>query len=447
MPLWLLDIHFINVRGRKYKRKFNEIWRALDVKPDVSKVKSRYQNRTLSHIGLLVALVVLILALVFGLSPLISQLDSTPESTFKLTKEVALEPALIPTEEVALKPNPVEITTPTFSCEDAPLTRVQVGDIARVTYTDGTSTRLRSEPQAGDNLVENLPEGTEFDIIGGPECTLRHGRDDSYVYWEVSVPSRSLVGWVAEGDFNHYYIEPLSTKIIDVFGIEMNLVPAGEFTMGSDEGGSDEQPVHQVYLDTFYMDKYEITNAQYKVCVDAAYCLPLTNNSSATRKSYYNNSEYDHYPVIYVDWNMAQSYCNWRGVGLPTEAEWEKAARGNSHITYPWGEVANCDRANFGGCIGDTSEVGAFDGGQSIYGVYDMAGNVLEWVADFYSPSYYQESYTPNPQGPVTGKYKVLRGGAWNDYDNEVRSTNHFIDEQSSLNHFVGFRCAKDVTP
>ena len=168
-----------------------------------------------------------------------------------LTPEVTKEPSPTETMKVTEEPNPTltEITTPTFSCLDAPPSRVQVGDMARITFTDGTSTWLRSEPQVGDNVVEKLAEGTEFEIISGPECTPRSGNDGSYVYWEVNIPSKSLTGWVAEGDLENYYIEPLPNEITDDFGVEMVLVPEGEFIMGS-EKYEDEMPIHRVFLST-----------------------------------------------------------------------------------------------------------------------------------------------------------------------------------------------------
>ncbi len=177
-------------------------------------------------------------------------------------------------------------------------------------------------------------------------------------------------------------ITPLPTEIAitDAKGIRMNLVPAGTFTMGSDNGDPDEKPVHEVYLDDYYMDIYEVTNAEYKTCVDDGICkLP-----SSTDK--YRDSKYAEHPVVYEDWNMAQNYCEWRGARLPTEAEWEKAASGTVGRTYPWGEDISCDKANLYGCKFDTDPVGSYASGKSPYGIQDMAGNVLEWVSSLYKP-------------------------------------------------------------
>ncbi|MEW5940664.1 MAG: formylglycine-generating enzyme family protein, partial [Chloroflexota bacterium] len=213
---------------------------------------------------------------------------------------------------------------------------------------------------------------------------------------------------------------------------------------GSDNGNGNERPAHQVYLNTYYMDKYEVTNAFYKACVDEKICTDPKRTVSYTRSNYYSNSQYSDYPVIYVDWNMAKNYCEWRGARLPTEAEWEKAARGTDGRTYPWGESLNCFMANYSMCVGDTSAVGSYEGGQSPYGIYDMAGNVWEWVADWYQDTYYQNSPFDNPLGPSSGQYRVLRGGSWDPlYAKTVRTTNRGSGVPTDTYRYVGFRCTR----
>ncbi|HXF84844.1 MAG TPA: SUMF1/EgtB/PvdO family nonheme iron enzyme [Anaerolineales bacterium] len=239
---------------------------------------------------------------------------------------------------------------------------------------------------------------------------------------------------------------PLPTQITDAKGVTMRLVPAGKFTMGSENGDSDERPVHPVYLDAFYMDIYEVTNALYRACVEAGVCDPPHKTSSDTRSSYYGNPEFDDYPVINVDWYQAQAYCEWRGARLPTEAEWEKAARGTDGRTFPWGEGIDCNKANYYDgnhyCVGDTTQVGSYENGKSPYGLYDMAGNVWEWVADLYSETYYSQSPFRNPQGPASGDYRVLRGGSWVDYENLIRSADRFRLGPDHWGDVIGFRCA-----
>jgi formylglycine-generating enzyme required for sulfatase activity len=238
--------------------------------------------------------------------------------------------------------------------------------------------------------------------------------------------------------------EPLS-EITDDKGVVMILIPKGNFIMGSNNGDEDERPIHPVYLDTFYIDKFEVTNARYQDCVNAGACKPPVKTDSFTRNSYYGNSPYDNYPVVYVDWNMANAYCGWRDVSLPTEAQWEKAARGSDERTYPWGRGADCQKANYRGCFNGTNEAGFYESGKSPYGVYDMAGNVWEWVADWYSEAYYKSSPPSNPLGIDQGRARVLRGGSWNRDPADIRASNR-VNYAPTYNNFdAGFRCAKPV--
>ena len=227
-------------------------------------------------------------------------------------------------------------------------------------------------------------------------------------------------------------------------------IPAGSFVMGSTngQGNADEHPQHVVEVKAFRIDRHEVTNAHYAACVAAGACKVPSLRSSRWRKEYYGTSTFADYPVIFVGWSQAASFCRWAGGSLPTEAQWEKAARGPSPAiqTYPWGnQKPDCRRANMGGkhsCVGDTDRIGRRLAGQSPYGVHDMAGNVWEWTADWYNATYYRVSPKANPRGPAKGRLKVMRGGCWLSGADSLRVSCRKAELPSAWAYNVGFRCA-----
>lgn len=232
-------------------------------------------------------------------------------------------------------------------------------------------------------------------------------------------------------------------------GMTLAYVPGGEFMMGS-EADEDEQPLHSVTLSPYWIDQTEVTNAMYLKCVDAGACQPPISVASHARDNYFYNPDFSNYPVVFVSWVYANDYCTWAGRRLPTEAEWELAARGTDAQTYPWGEQAP-DPSLLNLETRDTTEVGRYSAGASPYGVLDMAGNVWEWVADWYGPAYYADSPAKDPKGPESpidptfGELRVLRGGSWDRLDGSVRSADRNQNGLRFTNDRIGFRCAMDV--
>lgn len=240
-------------------------------------------------------------------------------------------------------------------------------------------------------------------------------------------------------------------------------VPEGTFQMGGldTRAASDEKPVHRVEMKGYWIDKTEVTNTMFLLCVQEGACSPPQSISSETNSSYFNNPEFSEYPVVNVTWEAARQYCEWAGRRLPTEAEWEYAARGNTVNSFPWGEDAPDDtRANINYMNRDTSQVGSYPAGASPNGALDMAGNVFEWTSDYYDAGYYASSPASNPAGPElrTAYFKrVVRGGSYADADVEVRVSNRasalgpnydaVLGSEAYLGDFsprIGFRCVSD---
>ena len=256
-----------------------------------------------------------------------------------------------------------------------------------------------------------------------------------------------------------------STRLFEVDQMLQVYVPSGEFIMGSDddeakmtiEGGRayPEIPVNTVYLDGYWFDKYEVSNGQYALCVDAGVCQPPFLSSSETRPYYYSDPEYSNYPVIWVNWYMARAYCEWAGRRLPTEAEWEKAGRGTDGREYPWGNEPlsgeranfcdiNCPRTttnpNYNDGYADTSPVGSYPAGASPYGAMDMSGNVWEWTGTLIMPYPYDSN--DGRENPEVNGERAWRGGPWSNGYWWMRVSVRYRSIPNYWQVNLGFRCA-----
>lgn len=248
--------------------------------------------------------------------------------------------------------------------------------------------------------------------------------------------------------------------LISRSGMRMIYMPGGVFRYGNNDSEPNESPSILVNIDSYYIDETEVTNQQYRQCVEANRCQPLGNGATYHDGYDWRSSAWDDYPAIYVTWEMANNFCDWRGARLPTEAEWERAAGYDptdlKRTLYPWGEEFDGTRLNYcdSGCPradrdfefsdghGDTAPVGSYPEGASPIGTFDMLGNVKEWVDDWYERDYYEQAPPQNPRGPASGDAKVVRGGSWfTGVDELLITTRDRIDPNVPL-ATVGFRCA-----
>lgn len=240
----------------------------------------------------------------------------------------------------------------------------------------------------------------------------------------------------------------------------MVLVPAGDFLMGSDSWSGSEKPAHKVFLDRYYIDQFEVSNMAF-----AEFLNEVGNQIEgvAGKAHWVEESDPDlqihrfdgvwqadpgreNHPMNEVTWFGARAFCEWRTARLPSEAEWEKAARGTDGRTYPWGEAEpTCEMANFSGCYYDSVPVDSYPAWVGPYGTYNMAGNVHEWTNDWYNEEYYANSPNKNPTGPESGDYKVFRGASWFNGSFQTRTTYRYPKLPVLTYKANGFRCAKGI--
>jgi formylglycine-generating enzyme required for sulfatase activity len=365
----------------------------------------------------------------------------TTTSTFFPTSSSTLTPTptkITPCDAAAFV---ADITVPdgTSFSPNTPFTKVwRIRNAGTCTWTNAYSfVFYRGDLMGGPafiNLSSSVAPGQTVDISLGLVAPSLPGsyRGD----WMLRNPSGTSFGAGVNGTTPLWVKISVTqpTTMTGKDGMTLLYVPAGAFTMGSEGGNDDEKPIHTVYLDAFWIDQTEVTNAMYAKCVADGKCNQLHHSNNN-----YFSSQYALHPVVYVNWNMARTYCEWAERRLPTESEWEKAARGTNGRTYPWGEGIDGTFANYDNIIGDTTPVGNYPKGASPYGALGMAGNVLEWVEDWYD-AYPGNTISDTSYGTT---YRVLRGGAWDYVDYHLRSAYRDWNLPSHLYVDVGFRCAR----
>ena len=323
-------------------------------------------------------------------------------------------------ESISVTPNEIKMTTPTFE---------------------------------GNIVVANIPP-TETPIVLTPTEEVLPTDTPAPTPTETITPTPTNT----EESEN----QPILLEINPIDSAEYVLVPEGEFLMGSEPGNDPyfwgaEGPEHTVYLDEFWIYRTEVTNGMYQACVEEQKCPRPQYLNSVDVEDYYGNPEYDDYPVMHVTFTHAQSYCTWAGGKLPSEAQWEKAARGTEGHMFPWGDdPPNAERVNlcdsscargterenhFSDGYPGTSPVGSFPFGASPYGVLDMAGNVWEWTFDRFQSTYYSTSPEENPVGPASGSSRTIRGGSWSNPTSGIRTAARTSLTPDKILDTLGFRC------
>jgi formylglycine-generating enzyme required for sulfatase activity len=288
-------------------------------------------------------------------------------------------------------------------------------------------------------------------------CDMPGGAQPTAISLPTAVPT------TASNDQQTGGGNPGDVKTAPADAMPMVFIPSGAFYMGGvdTDAQDDEKPPHNVNIPAFWMDKLEVTNGMYSLCVKDGKCKPPREFQSSTRKSYFGNADFNDFPVVHVSWLDAKNYCEWAGRRLPTEAEWEYAARGSGdYRRYPWGEQSpDNNLANYDYSVRDTNKVGSYPSGASPFGILDMAGNVWEWVADYYDPRYYEGEPSQNPSGPSVavgqGLRRVIRGGSWVEAFRDLRVSNRGYASSPDLsadsksdkykgeaNDHTGIRCA-----
>lgn len=359
--------------------------------------------------------------------------EAVPTVIGAMLPRTATNPAPITATPTA---TPLSVAVPTATATDIPTDTPTAIPTDIPTATDTPTLTATPLPSA----TATTPPTPSATITATPTATLLPTTTPTVTALPTATASPTATPTATSTATPSPTVAPVAgdTLIHDADGATYHFVPSGPFLMGSTVS-SDEMPVHEVTLAPFWMLATEVTNRQYGACVAAEACAPPHNNL-------WDAAEFADHPVTHVDWHQANAYATWVGGRLPTEAEWEKAARGTDERMFPWaGETTNDDFLNFNAQT--TTPVGSFSGGASPYGLLDMAGNVEEWVNDWYGPAYYAESPTVDPSGPEGGVFRVLRGGSYSSNRGLVRTTARGRAVPDSTFATVGFRVVLPEPP
>lgn len=315
--------------------------------------------------------------------------------------------------------------------------------------------KLEAEQIRQENLIKSLSEAhkhTEGEVISLKKMVIKLNECFETVFSEKS--GETLLSPASKIEFT---AEKSGSSIISsIDGSEMILIPPGGFFMGSDDGGDDEKPLHKVYIDSYYIYKYPVTNFMYcnflnAIRIDESVVGKWLEIEDENCHIYVDKGLYrvkkgaEDYPVVNVTWYGADAYARWAGKRLPTEAEWEKAARGTKGNLYPWGDEWGENKCSHCYGSGKVMPVGSYPEGASPFGLMDMSGNVWEWCSDWYDANYYVNTPDKNPPGPSAGQEKIIRGGSCINDARGCRCANRHKYTPENRNYSLGFRCVKST--
>lgn len=422
LPMWFINLHFMDFQGRNYKVRFPELLKALGMQPagkgekiastaDEKAIQAPSGSQTLPP-----------QAAVTEMDEPLKEKTQLPADNGSVAKEKASQQEKHPPKQSVMAHRKTKIRLVWLL--------IPVGLVTAIALAVWGMVQMKASQLPPP--IPTSPTMVTSTQTAASKLSPTNGFTPTFSRTPTSSPPPGIGStWTSPKD-----------------GMVMVYVPEGDFSMGSDGGRLDESPVHTVYLDAFWIDRTEVTNYMYALCYSDGVCQQPLDIVSY----HFGDPGYDNYPVTYVDWNMAWGYCRWAGKRLPTEAEWEKAARGTDGRTYPWGDsFPTCLLGSFvslgydtTACVRDISPVGGFPDGASPYGALDMAGNVWEWVNDWYDASYYGHSPGSNPQGPDSGEYRVLRGVSWANNADNLRSAYRFKGDLPDVGFYlgIGLRCA-----